>query len=46
MAIVEITQVTEETTKQPAITGLHAEDFAMSMTGDMLTKVNVTKEML
>ena len=45
MVIMEITKVKVETTIQATTSGLHIQDSTMSMTGNMLTKVNITKEM-
>ena len=40
-----ITEVKAEANTQRITIGLHVEDSTMAMVGDLLTKVNMTKEM-
>ena len=40
----QMTEVKAESTTQTPIIGLHVQDFAMSMTEDILIKISITKE--
>ena len=44
IVIIEITEIKVETNTQLVITGLHVDNFTMSMTEDTFPKVNAIKK--